>query len=163
MFWSNGHGKDRLIAEQHAEMTRLREDILRWRHGRDEINRELGGLRTQNIQLHRDNARMAHELEMVLVQFAAANDERVALLRSRGVPVNDPPQMSVEKPAGTLPAAPPPIWGTPMDDERDGIKTIAAIEAASNASLFEDPGDAVAEQLGRRHSEFGEVEYVQGR
>lgn len=153
----------RIISEQHDEIARLRAEILRWRDGRDQVHQELGGLRSQNVQLHRDNSRLAHEIEMVLVQLAVANDERVALLRSRGVPVNDPPTMTFHAPDGSIPRPVEPAWGTPLEDEHEKANVMASVEAASNASLFEDPGDMIAETLGRQHNEFGEVEFHQGR
>lgn len=150
--------------EQQRELVRLREEILRWRDSRDELNRELGGLRTQNVQLHRDNAQLAHQMELVIVQLAVANDERVALLRSRGVPVSDTPTFHVEHPGAKPAEAAKPIWnGVGLDDEDEQRKTLAALESGAAASLFEDPGDDVAEALGRRHNEFGEVEHLHGR
>lgn len=122
---------------------------------------ELGGLRTQNVQLHRDNSQMAHQLELVIVQLAVANDERVALLRSRGVPVLDTPQFDVARP-GEPPQASPAAWaGRPLgDDDEEKLATVAALESSAAASLFEDPGDDIAEQLGRRHNDMGEVEHL---
>lgn len=151
--------KDRIIAEQHREITRLREEILRWRSDRDKTNQELGGLRTQNVDLHKDNVRLASHLELVIVQLAAANDERVALLRARGVAVPDAPQVDVARPGETPVPPSPQVWGTPLAEEQEAASTIAAVEAGSNMSLFEDPGDGAAAVLGRKHNEFGEVEY----
>lgn len=140
-----------------AERKRLQEAVA----GRDV---ELGGLRAQNVQLHRDNSMLAHQMELVIVQLAVANDERTALLRARGVSASDTPTFHVEHPAGTMPVAAAPAWhGTPVADEDEALKTLAAVEASAAASLFDDPGDAYAEAMGRRHNEFGEVEHIQGR
>ncbi len=159
--WSTA--KDRIIADQHHEITALRGEVLRWREGRDEINRELGGLRTQNVQLNRDNSQLAHQLELVIVQLAVANDERVALLRQMGVAVQHAAQFAVAAP-GTMPKATTPLWeGTPLEDEDEKKQTVAALESSAAASLFEDPGDELAAALGRSHSESGEVEYAGGR
>ena len=124
---------------------------------------ELGGLRAQNVQLHRENSSLAHQMELVIVQLAVANDERTALLRARGVAANDMPTFHVEHPAPLSTAVPTQAWhGTPMDDEAEAAKTLAAVDASAAASLFDDPGDEVAAALGRRHNEFGEVEHLQG-
>lgn len=122
---------------------------------------ELGGLRTMNVQLHRDNSQLAHQLELVIVQLAVANDERVALLRARGVAVLDTPQFEVARP-GEAPKATPAAWvGRPLEDEAEEEKarTVSAMESSAAASLFDDPGDAAAAVLGRAHNELGEVEY----
>ena len=125
---------------------------------------ELGGLRSQNVQLHRDNSMLAHQMELVIVQLAVANDERTALLRARGIAANDTPTFHVEHPGGTMPVGAKPAWhGTPIDEEVEAARTLSAIDAAAAASLFDDPGDDVAAALGRRHNEFGEVEHIQGR
>ncbi len=126
---------------------------------------ELGGLRTINVQLHRDNSQLAHQLELVIVQLAVANDERVALLRSRGVPVADTPQFFVA-PNGDAPRPVAPAWvGRPLDDadEEEKARTVASMESSAAASLFDDPGDEAAAVLGRAHNELGEVEYLKGQ
>ena len=127
--------------------------------------RELGGLRTQNIQLHRDNSQLAHQMELVIVQLAIANDERVALLRARGVGVQDTPAFHVERPGERPAPGATPLWnGTPIADETaEADRMLAAVADGAAASLFDDPGDDVAAKLGRRHNEFGEVEFIHGR
>lgn len=127
---------------------------------------ELGGLRTINVQLHRDNSQLAHQLELVIVQLAVANDERVALLRARGVDVHNSPQYEVSRPTGEAPKAVTSAWvGRPLDDEveEEKARTVAAMESSAAASLFDDPGDAAAAVLGRAHNELGEVEYLKGQ
>lgn len=153
-----------MIVMSAREWDDLKAERKRMQDAVAERDLELGGLRTQNIQLHRDNSMLAHQMELVIVQLAVANDERVALLRARGVAAPESPSFHVEHPAGDMPKPASPIWhGISVDDEDEARKTLADLEASSAASLFDDPGDDVAGKLGRRHNEFGEVEHIQGR
>lgn len=156
--------QSQLVEARDREIVSLREQLDDTRAGADLAQRELGALRAENVMLQRDNARLANQMEMLIIQLATSNDERVALLRERGARVADPPSMSVEQPGPS--ATPRPAFvGRPLEDadEEERLRTLAAMESSSAASLFDDPGDTVAEALGRRHNEFGEVEHVQGR